>query len=172
MGSRYASGTNVPIEQSKAEIEGTLRRYGADGFQSGWRDAPDGRRVEQITFMANGRTIRFQMIMPAKTDDQFVFVTVRKRRQRRSDNSRLAAWEQHCRQLWRALALCIKAKLEAIAAKISEFDNEFLAFIVDPVSKKTVAEIVRPQLDVNYGGGGVGLPGLPSPEDFKDGSAQ
>ena len=37
-------------------------------------------------------------------------------------------WEQACRQRWRALALVIKAKLEAIDAEISTFEEEFLPF--------------------------------------------
>jgi hypothetical protein len=30
--SRYAEKTNVPSDKSRAEIESTLRRYGAEGF--------------------------------------------------------------------------------------------------------------------------------------------
>ena len=33
---RYASDTEVSVEKSRSEIEGTLRRYGATGFLSGW----------------------------------------------------------------------------------------------------------------------------------------
>lgn len=34
--SRYAEGTDVPVERSKAQIEEILRRYGASAFASGW----------------------------------------------------------------------------------------------------------------------------------------
>lgn len=39
-------------------------------------------------------------------------------------------WEQACRQAWRALALVIKAKLEAVDAGIVTFEEEFMAQIV------------------------------------------
>jgi len=35
--SRYAEGTSVPADRSRAEIERTLTRYGADQFAYGWR---------------------------------------------------------------------------------------------------------------------------------------
>ena len=43
-----------------------------------------------------------------------------------------AAWEQVCRQRWRALLLIIRAKLEAVASGITTLENEFLANIVLP----------------------------------------
>lgn len=76
---------------------------------------------------------------------------------RRSDADAYKAWEQACRQKWRALCLCIKAKLEAVEAGISVFEDEFLANIVDPVSGRTVGEVMRPQIAVSYERGGVPL---------------
>lgn len=55
-------------------------------------------------------------------------------------------WEGACRQSWRAMLLVIKAKLEAIEAGISVFEDEFLAHIVMP-DGRTISEHVRPQLD-------------------------
>lgn len=167
---RFASQTSVPVHQSRAEIEGILRRYGADGFRSGWQDRPTGR-VEQIDFTVNGRLVRFTLIMPLKTDAEFIWTAHKNKYQRkkRSESGQAAAWEQACRQRWRALALCIKAKLEAVECKISEFESEFLAFIVDPNTGRTISEIVRPQISAAYEEGGrIGLPGLPAPEDFSD----
>jgi hypothetical protein len=57
----------------------------------------------------------------------------------------LEAWEQACRSRWRALLLCIKAKLEACAVGITTFDSEFLAHIVTG-DGRTVAERIVPQL--------------------------
>ena len=36
MSGRYVQGTDVPAERSRAEIERTLSRYGAEGFLYGW----------------------------------------------------------------------------------------------------------------------------------------
>ena len=55
------------------------------------------------------------------------------------------AWEQACRQRWRALSLCIKAKLEACESGITTFEEEFLAQLVLP-GGVTVAEKIMPSI--------------------------
>lgn len=147
------------------EIEQTLRRYGADGFRYGWADR-EGRRIEQIDFSTHDRLIRFTLVLPSKDDRKFRFTE--SRNQRRSDKATHEAWEQACRQRWRALALCIKAKLEAVECGISEFESEFMANIVDPVTGRTVGDVMRPQIAQRYAGiesGRLGFPALPAPED-------
>lgn len=74
-------------------------------------------------------------------------------------------WEQAVRQRWRALALVIKAKLEAIASEISTFDDEFLANIVLPDGSVT-GDWMRPQVAEVYRTGTMPalLPMLPPPE--------
>ena len=51
------------------------------------------------------------------------------------------------RQRWRALALCIKAKLEAVECGITSFEEEFLAHVVMPngqtFGKLALAQIER-----------------------------
>lgn len=68
------------------------------------------------------------------------------RRNRRHADDALRAWEQACRQSWRALALVIKAKLEAVEAGISTVDDEFLAHVLLP-NGATVGETLGPELD-------------------------
>jgi hypothetical protein len=63
-----------------------------------------------------------------------------------------AAWEQATRQRWRALALVIKAKLEAVDSGITEFEDEFLAHILLP-NGTTVGEHVRPGIAQAYESG-------------------
>lgn len=139
---RYAEGTSVPVEKSKAEIEGVLARYGATSFASGW----SGNRAV-IQFEAKGRRIRFHLPLPDQNEKRFK-VTPGRGKPLSPEASR-KAWEQACRQSWRALALVVKAKLEAVASGITEFENEFLANIVLP-DGSTVAENVRPQIAVMY----------------------
>jgi hypothetical protein len=166
---KFAAQTSVSVEKSRNEIEAILRRYGADGFRYGWRDV-NARRVEQIEFTAKDRHIRFTLTMPAKDADEFKWTAHKDRwqRKRRSESATLEAWQQSCRQRWRALCLCIKAKLEAVESGISEFETEFLAFIMDPETGRTIGDTILPQIKLRYesGGGHIGLPGLPSPEDF------
>lgn len=163
---RYAAETKVTVEKSRAEIEGTLRRYGADGFRYGWADR-EGKRIEQIEFTATNRLIRFTLVMPSKDDNEFQLTE--SRGFQRNEKTILQHWEKACRQRWRALALAIKAKLEAVECGISEFEQEFMAHVVDPMSGRTMGEIIRPQIAQRYAGLDVqiGLPGLPAPEDLE-----
>lgn len=70
-------------------------------------------------------------------------------RRMRTPQDRLKQWEKACRQKWRALALCIKAKLEAVEAEISEFEEEFMAHVILP-DGSTVSEFMRPQIRQAY----------------------
>lgn len=70
-------------------------------------------KLAAISFTANGHQIRFQMPIPPVQSEEM--------------------------RRWRALALCIKSKLEAVNSKIVSFDDEFLAHIVMP-DGRTVAE--------------------------------
>ena len=138
--STYAATTSVSTEQSRAEIERTLQRWGADQFMYGW----DGDRAV-IGFRASGRQIKFVIDLPDRNDREFTHHS----RGRRTADAALKAWEQACRQRWRALNLVIKAKLEAVESGISEFESEFLAHIVLP-NGSTVGDWVAPQIDVAY----------------------
>jgi hypothetical protein len=163
---QYAKDTSVPVEKSRAEVEGILRRYGCEGFRYGWADR-QGKRIEQIEFATKDRLVRFTLPMPSKDDPRFRFTA--QRRQRRNDREQMRAWDQACRQRWRALCLAIKAKLEAVSCGISEFEQEFLAHIVDPESGRTIGETIRPQIAARYAGSieRLTLPGLPAPEPEK-----
>ena len=144
--SRYAENTSVSTEKSRAEIETTLTRYGATAFAYGW----EGNRAS-IQFEAKGRRIRFDLPLPDPKAERFTMTahTDKWRRKPLSAEKARAAWEQGCRQAWRALALVIKAKLEAVAAGITEFESEFLANIVLP-DGSTVAQQVRPKIALAY----------------------
>jgi hypothetical protein len=51
--SRYASETSVSQDRSRAEIERTLQRYGADMFSYGWKDEGDDVLYARIGFKMN-----------------------------------------------------------------------------------------------------------------------
>jgi hypothetical protein len=59
---------------------------------------------------------------------------------------------QSQRQKWRALLLLVKAKLEAVDANISTFEEAFLADIVMP-DGRTVYETTRGPIKLAYEGG-------------------
>ena len=66
------------------------------------------------------------------------------------------------RQQWRALLLCIKAKLEAVASNIETFEEAFLAHVVMP-DGRTVYQHTAPQIEAIAKGGEM-RPLLPAPE--------
>ena len=131
---RYAKQTQVSADKSKAEIERMLTRYGADQFASGWADT-----TAKIMFRFNGKLIRFTLPLPSQSDPKFT-------RRRRSKEAAYKAWEQACRQRWRALALVVKAKLEAVESGITTFEEEFMAHIVMP-NGRTLGENIMPQVE-------------------------
>ena len=132
----YAQNTTVPIDRSKAEIERTLQRYGASTFMYGW----SGDRAV-IGFDINGRRYKIELPLPAQGD----FAVTEARRVRRSRDAQMSAWEQACRQRWRALALWVKAVLEASEAGIITIESALLSFTLLP-NGQTVGEWSAPQL--------------------------
>lgn len=135
---KYAERTEVPSDRSRAEIESCLRRYGAVAFGYSW-DAD----AAVIAFQISMRRIRFTLPLPDPTSREFTHTAARG--YRREPAAQAAEYERAVRQRWRALALVIKAKLEAVAAGISTIEAEFLAAVVLP-DGNTVGDWVQPQL--------------------------
>ena len=158
MSGRYAANTDVSVEKSRAEIEGLIVRYGAT--HTAFMSAP-GRAV--ICFEAKGRRIMVELPLPDKGDRKFTHAKVGRAsyESMRTPEKAHAAWEQACRQKWRALALVIKAKLEAVESGITTFEDEFLAHIVMP-DGQTVSSHVRPSIAKAYETGSM-TPLLPPP---------
>lgn len=138
---RYAANTEVPSDRSRAEIERTLRRYGASAFAYGW----EGNRA-QIGFKLADRQIRFMLPLPDPEAEEFTLTPTGRER---SEKAAEDAYEQAVRQRWRALALVIKAKLEAVEAGISTVEREFLDAIMLP-DGRTVGDWLGPQLEAVY----------------------
>jgi hypothetical protein len=139
---RYAENTKVPAERSRSEIERTLTRYGADQFMYGW----EAERAI-IAFRMQARMVRLTLPMP----DMQEFMHGPSGRLRSSAAAE-QAYKQATRQRWRALALVVKAKLEAVEAGISTFEQEFLAAILLP-DGSTVSEMLTPQIERAYKSG-------------------
>ena len=136
----YAAKTAVGGDRSKSEIERTLRRYGADQFVSGWES-----QGAVIMFRMNRRHIRFNL--PFRAKEEFKVTAGGRRRYYQTSVDR--AHEQDVRQRWRALALAIKAKLEAVHSGITSFEEEFLAHIMLP-NGQTYGQFAIPQIETAY----------------------
>ena len=150
---RFAENTTVSVEKSRAEIEHLIVRYGAT--QTAFMNAP-GRAL--IMFEAKERRIVFELPLPDINDKKFQRDG---RGSMRTPEKRHEAWEQACRQKWRALALVIKAKLEAVESGITTFEDEFLAHIMMP-DGQTVGKHVKPTIAAAYASGQM-VPLLPPP---------
>ena len=147
MSGRYAQKTSVSSDRSRAEIESVLRRYKADSFAYGW--TPHGAMV---AFRCYERHVKFVLPLPDPQSREFTHTPTRK--QRRTPDQQEKEYEQAVRQRWRALALCIKAKLEAVESGIADFESEFLAHVLLP-DGRTVGETVLPKVAEAYATGQV-----------------
>ena len=141
---RYAEKTSVAVSKSKAEIERTLGRYGADEFAYGWN-----RESATVGFRLCGKFVRFNLILPVRGEEAFTHTPTGKER---SFAQAEKEWEQACRASWRALNLVIKAKLEAVECGITSFEEEFLAHLMLP-NGETVGKTLIPQIEASYADG-------------------
>lgn len=159
----YAENTTVPADRSRSEIERTLDKYGARQFMYA-----TGEGQAMVAFVievpdSSGepalRQVRFIVPLPDKNDPSFQRTPAGRRR--RSAEQMLAEYEKATRQRWRALALVIKAKLEAVESGITEFEQEFMAHIVMP-DGRTVSEWIRPEIRTAYEDGKMPQLALPA----------
>ncbi|MEQ1888064.1 MAG: hypothetical protein ABL951_02655 [Alphaproteobacteria bacterium] len=141
--SRYADRTIVSVQITRAEIDTILAKHGATAFMSG-----SNENEAMVAFECNNRRVVFRLPIPAVKS----FERTTARGLMRSNAEKQKAWEQECRSRWRALYLCIKAKLEAVAVNITTFENEFMAHIVMP-DGQTVGQHVSPKIAQAYDSG-------------------
>jgi hypothetical protein len=142
MARRYAEGTSVSTGRSRAEIDDLLRRYGASSFVFGQNDDQ-----AMIAFEMRGRRVKFLLPIPDPNAERFTHY-------KKGNSSyltecttdmRLQRYEQETRERWRALVLCIKAKLESVESGIESFEEAFLPHIV-MANGRTIGETLIPDL--------------------------
>lgn len=132
---RYASATEVNISRTKSQIESLLVRHGAKDFASGWNATHD-----TLQFSLYNQTVRF--VLP-RVDAEKLSQSPKGRK--RKPAALVKAIDQANRQRWRALLLVIRAKIEAVEAGIAIFEQEFLAFLVQP-NGMTIGDMLVPAL--------------------------
>lgn len=152
--SKYAQSTDVSSDRSRSEIERILARYGASGFMYGWSGSN-----AVIAFSLRGKHVRFDLPLPDRNAREFTHTPARGTERSTAEANR--AYDQAVRQRWRALALVIKAKLEAVESGITMFEEEFLAHIVLPGGQR-VGQWMLPQIERAYETGKM-PPLLPGP---------
>lgn len=139
----YAESTSVSVSKTRGEIDGLLRKHKASSF-----GVFEEKKRAILVFEMAERRIVFHLPLPDQMDKRFILTSQGKTR---SVDAAVASWEQACRSRWRALFLCIKAKLESIESGIETFEDAFLAHIQMP-DGHSVSEHVRPRIAAAYAG--------------------
>lgn len=134
----YAKGTKVSVENSRAELEKVLRRYGADAFSYG---ADETHAI--VAFRAQGKHVKFALNYPHAREFRWTRTTTRTPTQQ--SNAR----DQRIRELWRSLVLVVKARLESVESGIESFEQAFLPYIQLP-DGSTAGEFLLPQVERAY----------------------
>lgn len=135
---KYAQNTTVSTDKSVSEIRNVLKRYGATGFA--FMEDPG---CAQIAFEMKGRRVRFKVPMPDPAQHAEVRVSQYRKRKRTPEELRVSL-DKVTKQLYRALLLVVKAKLESVESGIETFDQAFMAHLILP-SGQTVSEWMDPQ---------------------------
>lgn len=132
----YASGTNVPEDRSRSEIERALIRYGASDF--GYM-----RQAEKAIIVFRYRKIAVRLSVPFPDQKDNRFTKTPTGRPRRGNISEI--YEAEVRRRWRALALAVKAKLVIVQDGVASFEEEFLPYMVTDEGM-SVAQHMAPQV--------------------------
>lgn len=141
MPNAYASGTTVPVEKSRSELDALLGKHGATSRGVMSNDA-DG--MAYVYFALKGDRYQLSIPLPKLADFPrkgefprgWVFWP-----DARQAQWRYRSWEQACRERWRAVVLLVKSKLEIVRIGMSSARHEFMADLV-LVNGKTIAEMV------------------------------
>lgn len=140
---RYAHGTKVPVERTRAQIEELLTKHGAEGFINGYRASEGATLVCEL----GGLQLRFDVPMPRADDiGGGAFGHPRK-----GADLQLAL-EAEWRRRWRALYLITKAKLELIATGERALEQEFMADVMLPDRTTVGSAIGRRLREIAEGG--------------------
>lgn len=140
----YAERTTVPVEKSKAEIEQMITRFGASHYAT--LNEPGRHSIAFKIQVPEGPALSIRFDMPVPGVNEFKdFDHGRGGRTKRTDKAMWKAWDGEVRRRWRALALVIKSKLEAVETGITTFEEEFLAHIVT-VDGRTIGTRLIPTL--------------------------
>jgi len=136
----FARSTHVSADRTRVEIEEILARFGASSF--GYMTDVKNR-VATIGFEAKGLHIMMKMALPDRDAEEF---TMRPSSSKaRPVHIAEKAYQDEVRRRWRCLCLLVKAKMVAVADRITTFEDEFMPYIVTG-SGATVSEVVTPML--------------------------
>lgn len=128
MRSNYVHGASVTSSAFQKEIRAMLTAAGV-------RDVSFASDHERPCLRFHSLTREFRLVLPAP---------------RTAPGSK--AGQEATRQCWRLLSVLVRAKLDAVAAGLVTFDQEFLAYVVVP-GGGTVFQATAPGIAAAYDAG-------------------
>lgn len=140
--SKYAEKTTVPEQQSIAEIDRTVARFGASGFSYRW-DAEEG--YIEVLYRLRGRVLRHRIPLP--DPEEFNRTPTGRKR---TTNVATDEYMAERRRRMRSLACLVKALLVAVDDGIVQFDEAMLPFVMVPGGNRTIGEALAPRLEAGY----------------------
>lgn len=147
---KFAADTSVPTEKSHGEIRSMVSKAGGTRFAT---MDEEGRAI--ILFELHERRVMFELALPKREAFARIKTSAYGHTKPATAEQQQTKWEQACRSHWRALALCIKAKLVSIESGVESFEEAFLAQIVVPTSSgsKRFAQVATKAIHEAYTGG-------------------
>jgi hypothetical protein len=143
---KFAEGTEISAERSRADIETLLRKHGASEFAV---YTSDERTV--YMYRLKGMMVRHQVEYPAaKSFQKYNHLKTPLLTKEKLEKAAESEW----RRRWRALLLVCKAKLEMIDSGGSTFEREFLADIL-LANGETMGQVMLPRVEEMYRTGGM-----------------
>ena len=143
--SHYAQRTEVSSEKSIMEIRRILTRYGAGAFMFG-EDAAVHKAI--ISFKFRDKFFKLDVPLPDKNARNITHTA--SRGQLRSPQAQENAYEQAVRQRWRAVALLVKALLEATESGLDALAEIIMQSLILLPDGQTVGEWMQPQIERAY----------------------
>jgi hypothetical protein len=141
---RYAEGTDVPVDKSRFEIEKLLISRGAD--QRIFGEDEQGARV---MFRMHGRMYKFDIVYPSKSDRS---ITYDSRGYALSKDRVTARYQKEIQRRWRVLLISLKARFEIIDSEAATVDQEFMAYTMLP-DGSTVGDNIESCIEDAYQSG-------------------
>lgn len=118
---RFAEGTTVSVESSRAEISGILTKHGVK--RQAWASEPEG---DMLQFELQGYQYRFRIARPTLDDVRSDWIASGRDWSRVYDRD--AKVNAEWRRRWRANVLLLKAKLEFAEGEASTVIRELMPY--------------------------------------------
>jgi len=133
---RYAAGTDVSVEKSKAEADRIVRAHGASkvGVMT---DGNGG----VVLFELDGQAYKFEVANPDPRDRA---IRENKAGYVLPQGQITARYEAELRRRWRVLIIALKVKFEIVESGAATIEREFLPYAMLPGG--TVGELLEPEL--------------------------